>query len=352
MVNKVIFDCERMKYENTGLSQYCLNLGSRLQYSIDTAEESLHFYCPFEKQSLFGKQHCLTQSELHKYRMPPLNNYQVWHATYQGSDYLPFRDRRIRVVLTIHDLNFLYDERKSGPKKERYLRRLQQLIDRADAIVCVSEYSRKDVYFHCNTYQKPVYTIYNGTNTLQEPFLQRHSYRPVLPFIFSLGTISPKKNFHSLLPLVQNQSVELLIAGPTTDESYRQYIHEQASEMNVSKRVKLLGQISENEKSWYLNNCYAFAFPSTAEGFGLPVAEAMSVGKPLFLSGSTALPEIGGEVAFYFDNFSAPHMQERFITGMKQYVRLNMQQEIINKGKSYCWDLAAREYWKVYRSLY
>lgn len=117
------------------------------------------------------------------------------------------------------------------------------------------------------------------------------------------------------------------------------------------QKVKLVGPVSENEKSWYFNNCYAFALPSTAEGFGLPVTEAMSVGKPLFLSDRTALPEIGGDVAFYFENFSAAHMKETFVAGMKQYKLFKMQEKIIEKGKEYNWDIAAQEYWKIYRSL-
>ena len=122
--------------------------------------------------------------------------------------------------------------------------------------------------------------------------------------------------------------------------------------MGISKKTKLVGPVSESEKSWYFNHCCAFAFPSTAEGFGLPVTEAMSVGKPIFLSDKTALPEIGGEVVFYFENFSAAHMKETFATGMKQYLSYNMQDKIIKKGKEYDWDIAAKEYWNIYRSLY
>ena len=116
--------------------------------------------------------------------------------------------------------------------------------------------------------------------------------------------------------------------------------------------VRLLGSISENEKSWYYRNCYAFALPSMAEGFGLPVTEAMSVGKPLFLSNRTALPEIGSNVAFYFKDFSASHMQNVFQEGMRDYEEHQMQKAIIERGETFCWDKAADQYLEVYRSLY
>lgn len=354
MMNRIIFDCERMKYENTGLYHYCLNLGNHLKKYMYNDIEELVYYSPDDTAYLFGKnnQHIL-QTELHKLRLPALNKFSIWHATYQDSYYMPFRNRKIKVVLSIHDLNFMYDPAKSESKRQRYLHRLQMLINRADVIICISEYCKNDVSFYCDVKNKPIHVIHNGTNTLTRPELLNESYIPEKPFIFSLGTVTPKKNFHTLLPLVKDQhNLELVIAGRIDDVGYYQSILDTAKTMGVSKKINLVGPISESEKSWYFNNCYAFAFPSTAEGFGLPVAEAMSVGKPLFLSQKTALPEIGGDVAFYFQNFSAAHMKETFDAGMKQYVRFNMQVDIIKKGKAYCWDNAAQEYCKIYRSLY
>lgn len=354
MVKRIIFDCERMKYENTGLYHYCLNLGNYLKKYTNLHKEQLDYYSPAGTGELFGNdaEHII-QTEFHKIMMPSLKQFQVWHATYQDSYYLPFRNRKIKVVLSIHDLNFMYDSSKSASKKQRYLRRLQMLINRADVIICISEYCKKDVFFYCDVQNKPVHVIHNGTNTLTIPQLTGQSYQPLKPFIFSLGTIMPKKNFHTLLPLVQDQpNLELVIAGRIDDVGYYQSILDTAEKMGISKKLKIVGPIAECEKSWYFNNCYAFAFPSVAEGFGLPVTEAMSVGKPLFLSDKTALPEIGGDVAFYFENFSAAHMKETFVAGMTKYKRFNMQDEIIKKGKEYCWDNAAQEYWNIYRSLY
>jgi len=349
----VIFDCERMKYQDTGLYHYCLNLGNHLQKAASQGPEEIHFYTPYGTQPLFGnRSKHLIQTELHKICMPDLKGYRIWHATHQDSYYLPFRNRRIKVVLTIHDLNFLYDHSKSEAKKQKYLRRVQMLINRADAIVCVSEYCKKDVLFYCDINDKPLYVIHNGTNALHTPRLDARSYQPVKPFLFSLGTVVWKKNFHTLLPLVHDDSgMELVIAGRIDDAGYHNYIMQAAEQLGVLNNIRIIGQVNENEKAWYFRNCTAFAFPSISEGFGLPVAEAMSVGKPLFLSDKTALPEIAGNAAFYFKDFSATRMREIFYSGMKQYSRLNMQEDIMEKGKAFCWNKAANEYLNVYRSL-
>ncbi len=350
---RIVFDCERMKYTHTGLFHYCLNLGQHLKKFIDPENEELAFFSPQNVQGIFGLcESYLLQHSLQKFYMPSLSNFDIWHCTYQNSNYVPRRNRKIKVVLSIHDLNFLHYT-KNESKKVKYLRHLQDNINRSDAIVCISEFCYREVITYCNTGNKPVHVIHNGTNALKAPSLFNYSYLPERPFLFSLGVICRKKNFHVLLPLLeQNRDLELLIAGRTDDPQYLHFIQCSAKKLNVEKNLHMLGNISEMEKSWYYQNCYAFAFPSLAEGFGLPVAEAMSFGKPVFLSDRTSLPEIGSNVAFYFRDFNASQMQQVFTQGMQQYEELHMSDAIKQRGTSFCWSKTAKEYLNIYRSLY
>lgn len=346
-----IFDCERMKHNNTGIYNYCKNLGLHLQKHLLPTSEKLAYFCP-PGEKIFGKATYIRQSPFHKFFMAPLSGFDLWHATNQYSEYVPFRNRRIKVLLTIHDLNFMYNDEKTTSKKKKYLKKVQGLINRASAVVCISEYSRKDVEFYCDLAGKPLTVIHNGTNMLETPELKKDSYKPSKPFLFSMGVVTRTKNFHSLLPIVQqNDEIELVIAGRPDDQDYRRYILEEAERMGIQNNIRLLGAVSEPEKSWYLQNCCAFALPSLTEGFGLPVAEAMSAGKPIFLSNRTALPEIGSNAAFYFPDFSAMSMQRTFSEGMKAYRSLQMQEHIKQRCTDFCWDKAAKQYLEVYRKI-
>ncbi len=352
-MQKIIFDCERMKYPDTGLYHYCMNLGKYLEKNIDLSAEQLFFYTPPGQQGWsYSRNNHITQSPLHKFILPPLGKFGIWHATYQNTHYMPMLNRKIKVVLSIHDLNFMYDERKSPAKKQKYLRYLQHLIDRADVLVCISEFSKKDVLQNCNTHNKPLHVIHNGSNMLVKPELTSHSYKPKKPFLFSIGVMNRKKNYHVLLPLLKQNTLELLIAGRNDDPGYRHFMEKRSAELGVTDNLRLLGSITENEKSWYFNHCSAFAFPSVSEGFGLPVVEAMSCGKPLFLSDRTALPEIGGDVSFYFHDFHPDHIQQVFNSGMKKYNTTGWSDRIKKRGKDFNWHKAARQYLEVYRSLY
>lgn len=352
-MHKIIFDCERMKYPDTGLYHYCLNLGKHLEKNINLHKEQLFFYTPpGEQHWSFHSGNHITQNRLQKFILPSLNGYDIWHSTYQNTHYMPLLNRKIKVVLSIHDLNFMYDEKKLAAKKQKYLHYLQTLINRSDAIVCISEFSKKDVLKHCDIKNKPLFVIHNGTNLLLKPELTTKSYKPRKPFLFSIGVINRKKNFHVLLPLLKKNTMELLIAGKYDDRDYLSFIRKQSQELGVEDNVHLLGPVSEHEKSWYFNNCRAFTLPSVSEGFGLPLAEAMSCGKPLFLSDKTALPEIGGDVSFYFRDFQPEHMQQVFNLGMINYNSNGLKERIIARGRNFNWDKAARQYLEVYRSFY
>ena len=347
---RIIFDCERMKYVNTGLYYYCLNLGATLQQQ--TSPEELSVFIPDHVRAAFDSSTtCIAQHSLQKFIMPSVSQYQIWHSTYQSSQYVPRRNKKIKVLLTIHDLNFLHED-KSDHKKERCLEHVQRNIDRSDAIVCISEFTRNDVLTHCNTAGKPVHVIYNGTNQLHLPVLQEKSYRPRTPFLFNVGVIARKKNQHQILPLLQrNPALELVLAGRHDDKEYAHFLQQHASDLNVEDRMHLVNEITEEEKSWYYHNCQAVVMPSLAEGFGLPVTEAMSVGKPVFLSKFTALPEIGKHFAFYFHD--CDNMHDDFTAGMQQYKRAGsqMKEELKAYSATFNWEDSARRYREVYQSM-
>jgi glycosyltransferase involved in cell wall biosynthesis len=115
--------------------------------------------------------------------------------------------------------------------------------------------------------------------------------------------------------------------------------------------VHILGPVTEGEKAWYLENCMAYIHPSLAEGFGAPVVEAMSFGKPLFLSHLTSLPEIGGDVAFYFKSFDPGHMTEVLYEGLQYFQQNGLSQKIKERSTHFNWREKAKQYRDVYHSL-
>lgn len=344
---RIAFDCERMKYPHTGLFEYCHQLGLALKtYALQN--DAIKYYIrEGDKQYFSADSDFLTQHTLHKFIFPRYRNIDLWHITHQTSLYVP-RSSRIKKVMTIHDLNFLYEE-KSDWKQKNYLQKHQKNIDQADHIVAISEFTKQDILKYLKVGNKPITVIYNGC--AEDVVLPgtKPAYQPARPFLFALGTVNPKKNFHVLVPLLMGNDYELIIAG-RTDEDYKNKILAQAVLHNVADRVKVIGPVSDQDKPWYYQHCDAFLFPSIAEGFGIPPIEAMRFGKPTFLSNSTSLPEIGGKYAYYFDSYAPEDMQKAFIDGMNDYDNTQPAVQIIKHAKQFTWERSANAYWEVYRN--
>ncbi len=353
---KIILDCDLMKYPYSGLYYYCLNLGLHMQQLVEyNASEKIYFYVPEAEAQSFGPaaKVVIEKKSPWNFFRPLLNGCDVWHAPFQSGRIIPDKKKHphIKVLLTIHDLNPLHEGRPAEEKKNS-LAHTQSLIDRADAIVCISQFCKQDVLKNCDVGNRPVYVIHNGSNNIPPPHLNWNSYLPSRPFLFGMGYVNSKKNFHVLLTLLKNENLELLIAGRLDEPDYIDQMERKAVEMGVKDRLHILGPVSEGEKGWYFNHCLAFVHPSLAEGFGAPVVEAMQFGKPVFLSTRTSLPEIGDDAAFYFPTFEEDAMQKVFYEGMIKYEKEMMAFKIKKRGQHFNWKEKAKEYLTVYRSLY
>jgi glycosyltransferase involved in cell wall biosynthesis len=335
-----------MRYPYTGLFEYCVQLGKALQNGISD-EDRIVYYVPRQYDNYFGEYDHLIQKGIHKLFPPGTGQANIWHTTYQASRYMTC-NRKIKNVLTIHDLNFLYE--KTELKIGKYLKRLQRNVDQADYITVISEYAKNDIINHLQTGDKPVSVIHNGCHVLEYPDYDTPAYRPATPFLFSIGTVVPKKNFHVLPCLLAHTDYELIIAGKRNND-YTGQIIEEAKKHNVEDRVKLLGPVNDKDKYWYLKHCEAFLFPSLAEGFGIPPVEAMHFGKPVFLSTATSLPEIGGQYAYYFDDFDPENMRKVFETSMNHYAQTNPVSLIIKHASQFNWGKSAKAYLDVYKSV-
>jgi len=348
---KIIIDCERMKYPNTGLYHYCLQLGKALIELADATEEELFFYVRENEHGIFGEHvKYIHQHSLHKFIMPLGGNFNIWSKTYQGTMYNP-SSRRIKSVLTIHDINFMHEGGKPPHKKRKYLKELQQKIDTASHIIAISNFVLDDIKKHLNLSSKPISVIYNGCNISDSIEAKKPVNIATQPFLYSIGTIAEKKNFHVLPALLVNNNYQLIISGITQSAAYKLQIIDCAEQFGVADRVVFTGAISEAEKYWYYQHCEAFVFPSIAEGFGLPVIEAMHFGKPVILSTHTSLPEIGGSHAYYFQDFEPANMQQTLFNSLAHYNQQNPQAAIKKWASQFTWQQAAIQYLNVYRTL-
>nr|WP_262915629.1 glycosyltransferase family 1 protein [Niabella ginsengisoli] len=338
-----------MKYAYTGLYYFCKELGAAL--IRQNKDDKIAFYVPEKERGVFGEdQEYLIQNHLHKFFPKNVINYDVWHCTYQGSNYLPPARSSVKTISTIHDLNFLHQGKTKG-KQDKYMQKLQRLVDRSDTIVTISNFVKEQVLENLNVGSKEVKVIYNGRNVPESLAYVKPETIEDKPFFFSIGTITDKKNFHVLAAMLIDNDYDLVIAGITQSQAYHNKIIEEARNLGVEHRVKLIGAVSENEKYWLFKNCAAFCFPSLAEGFGLPVIEAMQLGTPVILSTATSLPEVGGPHAIYFEGMETELISKAATEFLNRNIDGSVRQGLIDWARQFDWDVAARKYWELYEGL-
>lgn len=329
-MKKVLIDFEKSKDPFSGLGQFCLFLKDNFQKLNKNL--NLEYFIP--------------ENKLPRYFNFLIPKSDVFHAIHQDCPYVP-ANKNTKYILTIHDLNAL-SENQSEVKKQKFITKLQKKIDRADLITFISEYTKSDVEKYFNLKNKRTDIIYNGISLPKTE--KKPNYIPQKNFLFVIGTVVPKKNFHVLIPMMEYlPDLELVIAG-TTFHQYAKDIQQEIERLKLNNRVHLIGTISNEEKLFYYNHASGFLFPSLLEGFGLPVAEAQSLGLPLFLSKFTSLPEVGGDYAYYFNNFE-PKEMAALVREKLENPKVGQKENLILDSKRFSWEKAAAKYLEHYNNL-
>ena len=355
---KIFLETHNIRNLYSGFGQFNFNLAKALSKETEFLNEhQLILNCNNDNiKKELGK--CISYNKYFPLTRYPFfrikKSFHLWHSVNQNTKIEPARTST-PYLLTIHDINFL--EERKGKDLELRINQLKNKIERSDAIVYVSEFAKINTHNHFKIPDVPEFVIYNGNNLNYKyskySEIYCSGYVPDKPFIFTIGQVTEKKNFHTLIEMLPYiNDINLVIAGEMKSE-YAEILKQKIQTYKLENRVFLVGPISESDKIFYYKNCLAFAFPSLREGFGLPVLEAMTFGKPVFLSNKTSLPEIGGKDAFYWENFEPEYMAKVFNEGMTKFH--NDKKTYIsaykNRAKQFTWENAAKEYMNVYKSI-
>lgn len=110
------------------------------------------------------------------------------------------------------------------------------------------------------------------------------------------------------------------------------YIQQMVDNMNYISKFKYIGYVSEEEKERYLSECSCFVFPSIAEGFGIPILEALHYKKPVIASNLPVFKEIVGEAINYFDIATSYNNQiKNLVDKLFSYENQEIPQNILSK---------------------
>lgn len=356
MKPSILIDLERLRYPYSGLGYYCHCLEAGLR-SLPSLPLELNYYKAGRGDRPRDERRF---SHLHHYYNPQPSGFTLLHVTHQLQRYF-LRTAKVKGkrLLTLHDLNFLYEQ--ISPKSYgRRLKRVRQNLGQADVIVCISQFVADCLLEHRELVglrpEQRIEVIHNGIMLGSGAGEQTERIMPLerTDYLLSIGAFLEKKQQHLLLEMLPflPENLHLALVFSSGDEEYTRWLRKLTEDLDLGERVHYLESVTEAEKQYLLRHCVALVHPSIAEGFGIPPIEAMALGRPVFLSQATSLPEVGGAEAYYFTENKPQAMAAELLEGLADYERTpDKGDRLIRWAQQYDYRAMAARYAELYQSL-
>jgi|WetSurSiteA1Bulk_404760.scaffolds.fasta_scaffold15741_2 glycosyltransferase involved in cell wall biosynthesis len=280
---------------------------------------------------------------------------------------LPLK-KKGKTVVTIHDLIYLIysDKYPSGLKGRAVFEVQRRLIKKVDAIITISETSKKDICRFLKIDPKKVHVIYPAAGEDFQKIEDREKLNNVknkyhLPekFVLYLGDVNYNKNLMVLADACKLANISLVIVGKqAADENvnlnhpenipFREFLRKYSKDKSISR----IGYVSDEELPVIFSLAFVYCQPSLYEGFGLPVIQSFSCGLPVVISKTQALVEIADDAALIADPNNTKDISEKLL---KVINNTELRRTLIEKGykraKDFSWEKCARETLDVYRRI-
>lgn len=250
---------------------------------------------------------------------PMVDGSGVFHTSYYR---LP-RQHVGKYVVSVYD--FTYERYRTG--LARYVHTKQKLvsIQRADAVLCISESTRRDVIEFCPEVDAAkLHIIHLGVDSNAfYPESKNLSCTNEQTVLF-VGQRGEYKRFDLAIEAIrQSPRLSLGIVGPTLTNAERRHL-----QARVGARWHEFGPVSNTDLRRLYSSAFAFIFPSDYEGFGLPILEAMACGCPVVAAALSSLPEVGGTAAIYADSQTG----ESYASALNALVSTSVRLDAIRSG--------------------
>jgi len=240
---------------------------------------------------------------------------------------------------------------------------LNEVSKRADYIICISEHVREATLKHLKTDPERTHTAHVCIQARMSTPDQRSIDRRLSAlgigrhrYMFYPANYWPHKNHRMLLSaygmfLSRNPENNLNLVFTGALEDLEKDLKRAVKQMGLTGRVHFLGFLPQEQLDvvWY--GCEFLIFPSLYEGFGIPVLEAMSIGKPVLCSNTTSLPEVAGKAALYFD----PRKPGDILNCLERVSKdSSLRKDLVKQGYARAADFSpetmTRKYLKIFRS--
>jgi len=270
--------------------------------------------------------------------------HDILHTTfYDPSALLAQRDAKL--VVTVLDMiperfpeAFSFDGLYARLVTKRWIEGKRTLCQRADAVLAISEQTKRDVVEYYGIAPERITVTHLGNRLAANGDVPRVSGLPDR-YVLYVGTRNTYKNFDVLLEAIaplDGIAITCIGGGAFDDRE-----HAQIERLHLGDRV-VQRSVTDAELAACYAHALAFVFPSRYEGFGIPILEAFACGCPAVVANASCFPEIAGDAARYFD----PDDIEQLRTALVELIEDPAQADALRakgraRAKQFTWEATA-----------
>ncbi|WP_339728403.1 glycosyltransferase family 1 protein [Maribacter stanieri] len=259
-------------------------------------------------------------------KMSQLNEKAIFHSSY----YRYSKNPKHINISTVHD--FTYEHFFSGIQLYAHTNQKRKALIQSDGIICVSENTKRDMlHFFPELSKKEITVIPHGVGKqfyeIEKSDLKSEKYFDGRPFILYVGDRKAVyKNFNLTVKASKISGLPLaIIGGNSLSEREQTFINIHLKKENF---IHFSGVSNETLNDFY-NKALCLVYPSSYEGFGLPLLEAQSAGCPVIAINSSSIPEVVGESGILLEEESPTLIAEE----IKKLLITEYRDNFVKKGR-------------------
>ena len=264
----------------------------------------------------------------------------VYHIT-GDIHYITLALPRRRTIVTIHDCVFLYAHKGLKRRLLKWLF-LDMPVRRSRLVTTISERTRQDIISNTGCPAEKVVVIPNPIDS--HIFYTPAAFREQEPVILFIGA-TPNKNLTRVITALQGIPCRLEIVGIISEELT-------AALQNHGIRYRVESGLSDQQMAEKYAASDLVLFPSTFEGFGLPIIEGQKAGRPVITSNLSPMKEVAAGAACLVDPYDIASIRDGVlrVIGDREYRRQLVEDGLKNAERFIARNIAL-QYMDCYRQV-
>ena len=246
-------------------------------------------------------------------------------------------------VTTIHDFTYEYFYKNKRKGAFLHIWQRNRAISNSDAIVCISENTKRDLLkFVPNIPANKVHVIYNGVSADYQ--IIENKLLELSESILFVGARGAYKNGRWFVDAISKTNYNVIFCGrPLTDDEKKYY-----DKKLGPNRYKIYSNISNEELNRIYNSVKCLVYPSSYEGFGIPILEAQKAGCPVIALNSSSIPEVMGDSPLLMQRLTEDELYKKLALLENHVIRDKIIKKGLENSERFSWDIT----YKLYRNLY